>query len=600
MALTPFLVNPVLMEPTSAPLKGFLGGEAGSGGFSPQYAPFLFDGNLYQVLQAAGPVPASFSPSGGIFVYQSVNQGASWASLDTANGPTRTDLTPGAGFFYDSAQTIIVAWTPDAGPLVGHHGALNLKNFNLNAGTWGATYGTAGAPLVWTVAQAYQRPDGSILVLATPNFAAGAVNGCTAYVFAAGAWSSFAVDTNLPGGFLSTGNISSCMDSTGRIHVVMLADNGVTREWCYQLVNTNNTLGTSAVLQVGAPNLPGAAAAVQPNISGNNFVFGIVSDNGLYPSIIVGTPLSAPVFTTLGSPGIDPNLPAGFLRLSAPAIAVDATGLYASYLIQQNNNVFLIRTAFNPNVNTPLMGWSQSIQAFDAATSATGDATDWQFLGIRRDSGNLFGSANTTQGGSGQPTQFWLGVFAPGAVTLPPLSAGGAGTPPPNRMCCPADAFDLAQMLRENRLKHGEAWPFIHQFAPPSSIPVNEIGNPVALGALNATVVTFTYRVPSGLRLMLHAIIQNADNFLVPGDILWTLDLNTPPGIADTQAQGVQGLTSIPFPLGSLQNGRPWYFRRAYEFEPLSVLRCRAQNIAAVPGMPMVSGLFGFLVPARK
>jgi hypothetical protein len=158
-------------------------------------------------------------------------------------------------------------------------------------------------------------------------------------------------------------------------------------------------------------------------------------------------------------------------------------------------------------------------------------------------------------------------------------------------------ALDLTRDPDPNKT----AWPYVHVFPPPNSRPVHQIGT-VAVPAQAATVTVLAYQVPSGFRFIMEAILQAyTPGAFVPGDALWTVDLNAPVGIADIQGAVIQGLTRIPIPLGSWLLGTQWKFARAYEFEPLSLLQSKARNVNLVAGAPnyFVSGFFGYLIQAR-
>lgn len=163
-------------------------------------------------------------------------------------------------------------------------------------------------------------------------------------------------------------------------------------------------------------------------------------------------------------------------------------------------------------------------------------------------------------------------------------------------------AIDAAEKRRE-QLKRESDWPYIHIFPPPNSIPLHAMTqSPVAVGAMAATVTALSYQVPEGLRAYVIGILQAFSGAtLNPGDLLWTVTQNKPVGIADIQGAPVQGLASIPVPLGEWQYGVWWPLPRAYVFEPETVLRstCLNSTGAIVAGVPnvLVSGFFGWLTP---
>lgn len=148
------------------------------------------------------------------------------------------------------------------------------------------------------------------------------------------------------------------------------------------------------------------------------------------------------------------------------------------------------------------------------------------------------------------------------------------------------------------------AWPYVHVFPPPGAKRVHQITlTPVVVPAAGATAVVLAYQVPSGFRFIMEAILQTyTPGAFNPGDVLWTVDLNAPVGIADIQGAVIEGLTRVPIPLGSWVYGTQWKFPRAYEFEPLSLLQSKARNLNLPAGAPnyLISGFFGYLIPALK
>ena len=160
-----------------------------------------------------------------------------------------------------------------------------------------------------------------------------------------------------------------------------------------------------------------------------------------------------------------------------------------------------------------------------------------------------------------------------------------------------ASATRAADALRDQRLNQAY-WPYVHVFPPPDSIPVHAITlTPVAVPGVGVQVQVLQYKVPSGFSFILTGIVQQYQGgTFVFGDGLWTVDRNTPIGVASVQASPVQGLVSLPTPIGSFQVTGPWVLPRAYEFAPLDVLRSKFTEVSAPAGL-LVSGFFGYLVP---
>jgi hypothetical protein len=160
------------------------------------------------------------------------------------------------------------------------------------------------------------------------------------------------------------------------------------------------------------------------------------------------------------------------------------------------------------------------------------------------------------------------------------------------------DAVQAADVVRRDA-SNREKWPYMHVYPPVNAEPVHVIGTEFT-PALGATVIVLAYQVPSGFRFYLRGIIQTYEggNF-VPGQALWTIDRNTPVGVPNFQAQVEQGLTAVPVRVGSFAPFTVDEFARAYEFEPLDIVRSKATNVALGVGSPnaFTTGFFGYLVP---
>lgn len=160
------------------------------------------------------------------------------------------------------------------------------------------------------------------------------------------------------------------------------------------------------------------------------------------------------------------------------------------------------------------------------------------------------------------------------------------------------DAVKAADAVRRDQ-NNRERWPYMHIYPPVNAEPVHVIAS-VFTPAVAAQIEVLRYNVPSGFRFYLRGIIQTYEggNF-VPGDVLWTIDRNTPVGVASSQAQPEQGLVAVPVRVGSFNPFTVDEFARAYEFEPLDVVRSKATNVAVGVGTPntFTSGFFGYLVP---
>lgn len=155
-----------------------------------------------------------------------------------------------------------------------------------------------------------------------------------------------------------------------------------------------------------------------------------------------------------------------------------------------------------------------------------------------------------------------------------------------------ADAYRLAVQERRDQ------WPYVHIYPPPNSQDVNVIGTLATQAQAAAAVAVVTYKVNAGKRFYLQAVILGANVAMLPGDALFTVDRNSPIGIADSQFMPEHGLVNIGVQLGSMTFG-PWRLHRAREFAPLDTVRIKAVNVNLVAGVPnyYVCGLFGYEVP---
>ena len=185
-----------------------------------------------------------------------------------------------------------------------------------------------------------------------------------------------------------------------------------------------------------------------------------------------------------------------------------------------------------------------------------------------------------------------MGRSGPLRQSMPSQSFGA------KRVFSGVDSVMAADVVRRDQ-SNREKWPYMHVYPPVNAEPVHVIAS-VVTPAVNSTAVVLAYKVPSGFRFYLRAIVQNyvGGNF-VPGQALWTIDRNTPVGVGNFQAQPEQGLVAVPVPVGSFAPFMPDEFYRAYEFEPLDIVRSKATNIGVGVGDPnyFSTGFFGYLVP---
>jgi hypothetical protein len=158
-----------------------------------------------------------------------------------------------------------------------------------------------------------------------------------------------------------------------------------------------------------------------------------------------------------------------------------------------------------------------------------------------------------------------------------------------------ADAYRLAIQDRRDQ------WPYVHVYPPPNAIDVHVINTELTQAQGDPAIAVVTYQVNAGKRFYLQAILLSTNGVgpaFVPGDVLFTIDRNSPLGIPDTQFLPEHGLINIPVQLGSASFA-PWRLQRAREFGSLDIIRIKAVNVSFAVGTPnqYVCGLFGYEVP---
>jgi len=411
--------SPLLIDPASTDNIGSYSMAPNGYGWAQQNSPFVYNGKLYMVLYRATNAPAANDFSINVFV--SSDKGSTWAALDAAHAPVRGTAGATGGCYFDGGHTVTVAWTD--GSQLGATGTIHLQDFDLSAGVWGAAYGAAGSPVVNLVDQIYKRPDGSLIALFNRTFAAGRVQGLSAAVFSAGAWgAAFPIDSNITAGNVSDSRAATVMDASGNLYVFTRCTDTATFSthfWSFQIVNADNSLGAShnfATTDLDAT----VNGNGNPVLIGNQVVFGAMTPltGGQAAVVVVGTPLSAPVFTI--SPGIDPGSPfsAGGTYY-VPVLAASATTLYGLIAITDTsglNTVLSLRLGQTTNLANPAAGWSWSeiynIASGPPSFNFVGQVWNNRTLAIYNNNTQIFVTAGAQiDAAAVQDTWFWFGIF---------------------------------------------------------------------------------------------------------------------------------------------------------------------------------------------
>jgi len=149
-----------------------------------------------------------------------------------------------------------------------------------------------------------------------------------------------------------------------------------------------------------------------------------------------------------------------------------------------------------------------------------------------------------------------------------------------------ASLFIQAQQERRN------AWPYTDRYAPPNADRVFEWGV-IAAPASAAAAQVCIYTVPQGARAVITSVVFQT---VVPagsgmfvsgsGDVLWTLDVNTPVGVDPIQGSVVKGFFQVPFDLGTTQ--APWSLSKPEVGKPQDVFRVKVESnpLVITPGAP--------------
>ena len=586
-----------------------------------QWGGVQWNGKLWQFVTSVPPSTNTLNA----YLSQGGNN-ATWDLIDALGGISGIAA---AQYWSGKDNQVTFLYTPGAASGV----ASQLRTFDLDLQAWGNDFG-AGGP-TYAPKMLWRRSDGTYIGLFQSAVSASG-DFYIAILTLPDTWGA-ALDITtgaqgLPGFDPSVTNftrVTSILDSTDLLHVIFAtssSDPTWQNRYFYQQVKADGTLG---IFQ----EFPGQAATPQDlaSVGGTyNGTMAIVSGvlywgivrNGIdavvgayqFPAVYAGAPLSNPVWAESGN--IDPNIAAFFApdpnpNYQPPTLFPDLfysayTGvLYAVYIrngyyapFQSNPGQIQVSqispissgqwgsyTFYDPDATPPL---------FAPGADVAGNAP----LMVLRADGVILGfSVDFTDVSTSEPEQrYWVGALPPAGNFIGGSSSGRF------RCCPPAKArrlMEAAEMVRE-ALKGSECWPWDHLFPPPDAIPVNLLSDIVVPAPSVNRSVILAYQVPIGLKLYLMGLLQDVEAGLFnPGDCFWTVDQNATGG--SVQGAGVNGLVSLPVPLGSISEGLWWPFKRAYEFAPQTLLRSTVQNINLTPGAPnyFVSGFLGYLVPVR-
>ena len=303
--------------------------EAGTSTFQ---GPWLVNGALFLCLIPTGDshgVPAGYPGYvGSANIWTSTDNGQTWTEVDAANAPA---CCQGQSCF-DGDHTITVVFTPSPSAGPGSTVTMSIAQFDCLTGSWGAASGPSGFSHVEAATGPYAilpRPDGSFIII-FPFFISIGFFGLSAASWKAGTWSSdFRIDTNalaaMTGYEGAYFGALATVDAGGTTHVFFGdVDGSFNENMFYQAITAGNALGsffqfpdvmTAVNGNFGIPCINGAQLVLP--------VFGIVGGVNV-PSLYVGTPLNAPVWTLFQN--IDPAMltaqPAGIGGIYSNAAAI--------------------------------------------------------------------------------------------------------------------------------------------------------------------------------------------------------------------------------------------------------------------------------------
>ena len=563
-------------------------------------------------------------PGGGVNMgaYLLDSGGASFTLYDGGNGPSPVACAQ----YWDGTSNLVTFLYNDLST------GCFLVDFDMDARTWGVPYATGNQPTVSYLPVALWRYADGVSFIGL--FLRGGDNifyYCS--IFDGSNWDApFDICTNAAGvdPDVSFDTATSILDSSDQLAVIF--HDSPNNRFFWQQVASDSSLTNFGEFpgQAGSPqDLSDNPTASTMRIVGGSILWGIRRnavdpDAGPYefPAVYIGTPVSNPVWTETGT--IDPN---SFVLVDGDPIPQPQSAtsygdlfyvggvLYSIYMRNvytndsfpsQDGQIFISQTSdpsflagwtsqnfYNPNADptlfppgddalgfTPLLG-------FNAAGAIIGASVDY---------------TDTTV--SGPEQRYWIGGTpsppAPSGVVTALLSGGSTGArfKPCVRPGNEYFAGQLAEKVRLARINKGE-WPYRHLFPAGIDIVVNRIGS-IPIPAPNMQTTVLQYRVPSGFRFWMDAILEDGPDIFSPGDAIWNVDINAQVPTSP-QATKVQGLVNIPVKLGSWLSGETWLFDMPYVFAPLTVIRSRVTNVNFGAGADFfTSGFFGFLVPVER
>lgn len=272
------------------------------------FGPWLVGGNLYEVLVPQDTTGTSTPQL--CNVWKSTDGGLTWTAMDSANAI----LVRGFQACCDGLKITVVNSLYPVGIIPVD---MHVIEFDLATDLWGAQGGASPAQSVTGAQLILPRSDGSKIIvyasLANTNGDLDAVS------WKAGVWGTpFNIVSFAPGnGF---GFVSGCIDTTNTAHVFFTDLSNVSN---YQAILLSNALGATSVLVDANFILEGI-----PICDGTRIMLPVGDSFGpaIRPSLWVGTPLAAPVWTLYSD--IDPAYAASNNMGTSPMANIIGGKLY--------------------------------------------------------------------------------------------------------------------------------------------------------------------------------------------------------------------------------------------------------------------------------
>jgi Putative Ig domain len=372
----------------------------------------------------------SFVVTDSALVYKSVDGGVNWTAPNSASA-SRAD--GGASYFQDgSTETVNILF------LQRSFGSqpLRLQNFDMDAETFAAPFGTASPPTqVWfNTVGVYRTADGTLFCFANKNTGGGAGdNHATLFLFQSGAWQP---EVLFSGG-ASQWNTSIVDFANNLCHVFW--QEGSSFKYCQitsaGVISAVTTF--SAGFNLSPPRLQFNCCFSNGyiNAAGDISIPAFSTSGGLISlNNIIGSPASAPVFTQ--SPAIDTAGGAGFGQDPGAAVSFTKAGVdYIAYFIGDGSgNLYnLIKLATNSG-----SGWTVQ-QIYDATLdpNALANPNNQQWI-------NTISAAPATVGLAQYQFSVWhlyggtddnTTIFSSAASATPPTIS--CGNPPAGQLSVP-------------------------------------------------------------------------------------------------------------------------------------------------------------------